>query len=269
MTVITRFAPSPTGYLHLGHIHAALFAHGKAREQGGVFLLRLEDIDTQRCRPHYAAALLEDLRWLGIDWDGPVRVQTEHLPDYRAALDQLIRRGLAYPCFCSRADIEAAGAAPHGPEGPIYPGTCRHLPAAIRAERMTREKHAWRLDMAAALRAVAAMPRDPSAFGDIVIERRDTPGSYHLCSVHDDAAQGITLVTRADDLAPARAMHELLQALFGWPHPDYAHFPLLTDAKGRRLSKRDDAVSIRALRAGGASPDDIRALAYAGATPTT
>jgi glutamyl-Q tRNA(Asp) synthetase len=257
MTVITRFAPSPTGYLHLGHIHAALVARGA----GDRMLLRLEDIDTQRCRPIYAAAILDDLRWLGIAWDGPVRVQTEHLPEYRAALDELIARGLAYPCFCSRADIEAAGAAPHGPDGLVYPGICRHLPSATRAERLTTEKHAWRLDMAAALRVAPGLARDPSLFGDIVIERRDTPGSYHLCSAHDDAMQGVTLVTRGLDLAPARALHELLQALFGWPHPDYRHFPLLTDADGRRLSKRDDATSIRALRAAGHSPETIRAMA--------
>jgi len=257
MTVITRFAPSPTGHLHLGHIHAALVA----RRAGDLMLLRLEDIDTQRCRPDYAEAILDDLRWLGIDWDGPVLVQTDHLPLYRAALNQLIARGLAYPCFCSRADIEAAGAAPHGPEGPVYPGTCRHLAPALRIERMARERHCWRLDMSKSLATTQRQDGGPSAFGDIVIERRDTPGSYHLCSVHDDAMQGVTLVTRAYDLAPAEPLHRLLQDLFGWPHPNYRHFPLLTDAYGKRLSKRDNASSIRALRAAGHPPEAIRAMA--------
>ncbi len=263
MTLTTRFAPSPTGYLHLGHAHAALFAWNRARATGGRFLLRLEDIDGQRCRPEYATAILDDLAWLGIDWDGPVRVQSEHLAEYSADVADLARRGLAYPCFCSRADIAAAGAAPHGPEGPIYPGTCRDLAPEVRMERMAHELYAWRLDMARALQATGTHPSNgsPAAFGDIVIARRDAPGSYHLCATHDDARQGITLVTRAEDLAPARPLHGVLQDLFGWPHPDYAHFPLLMDGSGRRLAKRDRAFTLQAMRQAGVTPASVRNLA--------
>lgn len=272
---VTRFAPSPTGYLHIGHVHAALVAERAARRAGGRFLLRLEDIDPARCRPAYAAAIIEDVRWLGLVWDGPVRVQSAHLPEYRAALAALERRGLLYPCFCSRADIAQAQSAPHAaPDGSaVYPGTCRHLSPAARAARIASgAPHAWRLDMARALRAAdtpllvaeaGTPPRaaDPAAFGDVVLGRRDVPASYHLCVTHDDAHQGVTLVTRGEDLRPATDLHRLLQALFGWPAPAYAHHPLLTDAEGRRLAKRDGATSVRALRAAGAEPGDVRALA--------
>ncbi len=260
MTVITRFAPSPTGRLHLGSAHAALFAWQRARHAGGRFLLRIEDIDTQRCRPEYTAGILEDLAWLGLDWDGPVRVQTEHLAEYDADIRALAARGLLYPCFCSRADIAAAASAPHGPEGPLYPGTCRHLTPAERARRQG-QPHAWRLDMAAALAVAGELPRDPRPFGDVVIGRRDTPASYHLCVTHDDAVQGVTLVTRGADLEPATALHMLLQRLMGWPTPEYEHHPLLTDAEGRRLSKRDRATAIHALREDGATPEQVRTMA--------
>jgi glutamyl-Q tRNA(Asp) synthetase len=257
--VITRFAPSPTGLLHLGSAYAALYAWTRARHAGGRFLLRIEDIDTQRCRPEYTTALIEDLLWLGLDWDGEIRVQTRHLPEYDADIAELARRGLAYPCFCSRADIAAAASAPHGPEGPVYPGTCRHLSQAERTRR-SGEKHAWRLDVAAALREAGQLAHDPAPFGDFVIGRRETPASYHLCVTHDDAAQGITLVTRGADLAPA-TLNMLLQRLMGWPTPDYEHHPLLTDANGRRLAKRDHATTIRGLREGGHTRSEVRALA--------
>eukprot|EP01037_Dinobryon_pediforme_P009689 gene9689-9753_t len=250
----------PTGLLHLGSAYAALYAWRRAREANGSFLLRIEDIDTQRCRPEYTAAIIEDLRWLGLDWDGDVRVQTRHLAEYDADVAALARRGLAYPCFCSRADIAAAASAPHGPEGPVYPGTCRHLSIAERARR-SGEKHAWRLDVAAALGEAGPLDRDPTPFGDFVIARRETPASYHLCVTHDDAAQGVTLVTRGQDLAPATAVHVLLQRLMGWPTPDYEHHGLLTDSTGRRLAKRDRAVTIRGLREAGHLPEDIRAMA--------
>ncbi len=206
--IVTRFAPSPTGLLHLGHAHAALFGWRLARAApGGRFLLRLEDIDPGRCRPEFAAAIAEDLAWLGLDWDGPVRVQSAHFPEYRAALDALAARGLLYPCFCTRAGIarEAAAAAhaPHGPDGPLYPGTCRRLGAAERAARLARgDAYALRLDMARALDAVpepltyeergeGRIRCDPAArFGDAVLARKDIPASYHLCVTHDDAAQG-------------------------------------------------------------------------------
>ncbi len=278
MSTVTRFAPSPTGFLHLGHAHAALFAWRRARVGGGKFLLRLEDIDPGRCRPEFSSAIEEDLGWLGLDWDGPVLVQSRHLAEYRAALDRLEARGLLYPCFCTRADIlreiEQAAAAPHAPDGsPLYPGLCRALPSAQRAARIAAgEPHAWRLDMARALASVA-MPLDfdeagegrircqPERFGDVVLARKDAPASYHLCVTHDDALQGVTLVTRGIDLKPATDLHRLIQALMGWPAPAYAHHPLLTDAAGRRLAKRDRAATLRDLRRQGTSPREVRARA--------
>jgi glutamyl-Q tRNA(Asp) synthetase len=274
---VTRFAPSPTGFLHLGHAHSALDGWRRARAAGGRFLLRLEDIDPGRCRPDYAAAIEEDLRWLGLDWDGAVRVQSQHLPEYRVALESLAARGLLYPCFCTRAeitrDIAASLAAPHGPDGPLYPGTCRGLPEAERGRRIaTGEAHALRLDMR---RALALAPPDlsfaeegagrvachPARFGDVVLARKDAPASYHLCVTHDDALQGVTLVTRGEDLRAATDLHRLLQVLMGWPEPAYAHHRLLTDASGRRLAKRDKAATLRDLRDAGATPAAVRAMA--------
>ena len=276
MSIVTRFAPSPTGYLHLGHAFSALTAWRRARAAGGRFLLRLEDIDPSRCRLDYAAAILEDLASLGLDWDGPVRTQSAHMADYAAVLDDLRARGLLYPCFCSRGDIQrhVIAAAPHGPpsEGPdgapLYPGTCRDLSDAKRAARM-HEPHALRLDMGRALAMLAGpltfheegegiIPADPARFGDAVLARKDTPASYHLCVTHDDALQGVTLVTRGEDLREATHLHRLLQALMGWPTPDYAHHRLLTDPEGRRLAKRDRAPTLRALRAAGVSADEVR-----------
>jgi glutamyl-Q tRNA(Asp) synthetase len=277
-TLVTRFAPSPTGYLHLGHAHAALFAQACAREAGGRFLLRLEDIDATRCRPDFAAAILEDLAWLGVDWDGTVRVQSAHMADYAAVVASLAARGLLYPCFCTRAEIAreiaAIGNAPHGADGPLYPGICRNVPEAERARRLAAGMpHAWRLDMAAACAAapgplwceeVGEPPflADPAPlFGDVVLARKDTPASYHLCVTHDDALQGVTLVTRAVDLKPAVHLHRLLQALMGWPVPRWRHHRLLTGPDGRRLSKRDGGLSLRALREAGHSPAAVRAMA--------
>jgi glutamyl-Q tRNA(Asp) synthetase len=281
MSIVTRFAPSPTGHLHLGHAFSALFAWRRAREAGGRFLLRLEDIDPSRCRPEFAAAILEDLAWLGLDWDGEVRVQSQHLPDYRSALDHLAARALLYPCFCTRADIQRemdqSAAAPHTPDGtPLYPGTCRSLSHDEREARMAAgERHALRLDMRRALVGVrqvlcfeeageGPVACRPEQFGDVVLARKDAPASYHLCVTHDDAAQGVTLVTRGADLRPATHLHRLLQVLMGWPAPAYAHHRLLTDAAGRRLAKRDRAATLRELRAEGKSPADVRALAEAG-----
>jgi glutamyl-Q tRNA(Asp) synthetase len=273
---VTRFAPSPTGFLHLGHAHAALFGWRKARAAGGRFLLRIEDIDPGRCRPAFAEAILEDLAWLGLDWDGPVRVQSAHLAEYRAALDALRARGLLYPCFCTRADIAreiaASAGAPHGPDGPLYPGTCRRLSGDEAAARIAAgEPHAWRLDMARALEDAPALDFeeegegrlrcDPARFGDAVLARKDAPASYHLCVTHDDAVQGVTLVTRGEDLKPATDLHRLIQHLMGWPAPRYAHHRLLTDAAGRRLAKRDRAATLRDLRAAGVSPAEARARA--------
>ena len=271
MSIVTRFAPSPTGHLHLGHAFSALIAWRRARAAGGRFLLRLEDIDPTRCRPEFATAILEDLAWLGLDWDGEVRVQSGHLAEYRAVLDALATRGLLYPCFCTRADIQQSAAAPHTPDGaPLYPGTCRSLSADERAARIAAgERYALRLDMARALSAVsqsltcgeegeATIVCHPEQFGDVVLARKDAPASYHLCVTHDDALQGVTLITRGADLKPATHLHRLLQALMGWPVPAYAHHRLLTDASGRRLAKRDRAMTLRELRAQGHSPEAVR-----------
>lgn len=282
MSIVTRFAPSPTGYLHLGHAWSALVAWRRAREAGGRFLLRIEDIDPTRCRPAFADAIQEDLAWLGLDWDGPVRVQSRHLPEYQAVLDALSGQGLLYPCFCTRADIAgeiaAAASAPHAPDGsPRYPGTCRTLPKAERARRIAAGvPYALRLDMAAALARTGALtcheeqegilPCDPAAFGDVVLARKDAPASYHLCVTHDDAAQGVTLVTRGTDLKAATHVHRVLQVLMGWPQPVYAHHALLLDASGRRYAKRDGAKSLRDLRAEGLDPATVRTWAMTAAT---
>lgn len=266
MITTTRFAPSPTGCLHLGHAHAALVA----RAAGERFLLRIEDIDATRCRPEYTDGILEDLAWLGLDWEEPVRVQSQHLSDYQAVLDHLRARALLYPCFCTRADIRSHLSAPHGPDGPLYPGTCRHLSADERAERIAAgAPHAWRLDMARALvpgltyhEANQGVIRcDPARFGDVVLARKDVPASYHLCVTHDDALQGVTLVTRGRDLQPATDLHRLLQTLLGYPEPAYAHHRLLTDASGRRLAKRDHATTLRGLREAGVSASEVRKMA--------
>jgi glutamyl-Q tRNA(Asp) synthetase len=269
--IVTRFAPSPTGYLHLGHAHAARFAQTAARAAGGRFLLRIEDIDRARCRPEFDAAILEDLAWLGLAWDGPVRRQSAHMDDYRAALDRLDRLGVTYPCFCSRKDITAAGAAPHGP-GVVYPGTCRALSRAVAAERIAaRQPYAIRLHIAGGLartgplawhdRARGWIVAVPEIEGDPVIARRDTPTSYHLSVTVDDHLQGVTLVTRGEDLFQATHVHRLLQALLGYEPPDYHHHALLTNDAGERLSKRDGATAIRVLREQGATPEQVRTMA--------
>ena len=264
--VVTRFAPSPTGLLHLGHVFAAQTAAGLARRRGGRYLLRIEDIDQGRCRPEYDAAILDDLEWLGLAPDAPPWRQSDRLPAYAAALDRLRAEGLIYPCFCTRGDIrreiQAMASAPHGPDGPLYPGTCRALDAGLRQERLAAgAPHAWRLDVAAA--AARAGPLDwvderagrqratPEILGDVVLARRDSPTSYHLAVVVDDAAQAITLVTRGEDLFAATHLHRLLQALLDLPVPAWHHHRLLVDAAGRRLAKRDDARSVRTLRAAG------------------
>ena len=268
---VTRFAPSPTGFLHLGHARAALMAWRRARSTGGRFLLRIEDIDPTRCRPEFRTAIEQDLRWLGLDWDGPVRVQSAHLAEYRNMLDSLGARGLLFPCFCTRSDIAGSANAPHGPEGAVYPGTCRRLAASEGKDRIARgEPHALRLDMTCALaQAPPALSYheegegrlrcDPARFGDVVLARKDAPASYHLCVTHDDALQGVTLVTRGADLRPATDLHRLLQTLMDLPEPAYAHHALLTDAHGQRLAKRTGATSLRDL---GATPAEVRARAF-------
>jgi len=282
--LVTRFAPSPTGLLHLGHAHAALFAERVARAAVGRFLLRIEDIDQGRCRPEYEAAITEDLRWLGLDWEEPVMRQRDRFAAYGHALDRLRDRGLLYPCFCTRKEIQreiaGAGQAPHGPDGPLYPGTCRGLQEEERQARIAAGRaYALRLDVSAAQAAVmavgdpltwnehgrgldgTAVPAEPQIHGDVVLARKDVPASYHMAVTLDDAEQGITLVTRGEDLAPATHIHRLLQALLDLPVPAWHHHALIADAAGRRLAKRDDAQSIRSLREQGLSPAEVRRMA--------
>ena len=274
--IVTRFAPSPTGLIHLGSAYSALFAARAAREVGGRFLLRIEDIDRTRCRPEFTAAILEDLAWLGLSWEEPVRVQSEHFDDYRAALARLDAMGLVYPCFCTRteimAEIAAAGGAPHGAEGPLYPGTCRRLSAAERKARLARgDDHALRLDTAKATalagplswrdRARGTQQARPELLGDAVLARKDTPTSYHLAVTLDDHLQGVTSVTRGEDLFAATHLHRLLQTLLGLAVPDYHHHALLRGPDGRRFAKRDRALTLRALRAAGRTPAEVRAMA--------
>ncbi|WP_395746327.1 tRNA glutamyl-Q(34) synthetase GluQRS [Prosthecobacter sp.] len=272
MPEVTRFAPSPTGWLHLGHAYAALFAHEQAA--GGRFLIRLEDIDGTRARPEYEEAIFEDLAWLGLEWEKPVRRQSEHFDDYRAALMKLEGLGVLYPCFCTRREIQEeisrAGNAPQGPDGPLYPGTCRHRSVEERAQRMAAgEQYALRLDVAKAMglvegelswrdRGRGVFTAQPGVFGDVVLARKDTPASYHLAVVVDDALQGITLVTRGEDLLEATHLHRLLQALLGLPVPEWRHHGLITDENGKRLAKRDDARSLRSLRAEGWTSERVR-----------
>ena len=274
MKAVTRFAPSPTGYLHLGHAYSALFA-ARAAGPDGIFLLRIEDIDQTRCRPEFIAGIEEDLAWLGLDWPRPARRQSEHFADYRAALDRLQVRDLLYPCFCTRSEVQAeiarSPSAPHGPDGPLYPGTCRHLDPALRDERLARgDAFALRLNIAAAVEQAGALHwhdrahgerlATPEIFGDAVLARKETPTSYHLAVTVDDTLQGVTLVTRGDDLLPATHLHRLLQALLGLPTPSYHHHRLLTDSAGARLAKRDRAATLRSLREAGKTPDEVKAM---------
>jgi glutamyl-Q tRNA(Asp) synthetase len=276
-SVTTRFAPSPTGRLHLGHAYSAIRAHDFARAADGRFLLRFEDIDPGRVREEYYAAIEEDLGWLGLRWDGePVR-QSRRIALYERALEALKAQGVVYPCFCTRkeiaAEIAASVSAPHppaqGPDGALYPGTCRHLSEVERARRMAREPHAWRIDMAeAAARAGPLFWEDeeagrvvakPEIHGDVVLARKDAPTSYHLAVTVDDAAQGITDVVRGMDLFAATHVHRLLQALLDLPVPRYHHHALIVDEAGKRLAKRDDARSLETLREAGLSGEAVAA----------
>ena len=256
---VTRFAPSPTGRLHLGHAYSAVLGHQRARGGGGRFLLRIEDLDQTRSRPEYVRGIEDDLRWLGIDWDGEVLVQSQRTQFYADALEQLRQRGLVYPCFCTRADIAASLTAPHGDAGSSYPGTCRALPDD--PERRASTPHSWRLDCAKAL-AIARLPSwaeedggrftaDPGDIGDAILARKDAPASYHLACVTDDAASGVTLVVRGADLRPSTPIQRLLQMLLRLPEPVYCHHPLVTHADGRRLAKRDLAPTLAAMREAG------------------
>jgi glutamyl-Q tRNA(Asp) synthetase len=282
MQPVFRFAPSPNGRLHLGHAYSALLNADFAQRWGGRFLLRIEDIDVTRCRPEYEAAIIEDLRWLGLGWEQPVRRQSEHFSDYRAALARLQERALVYPCFCSRKEIAAAveaverstGQWPRDPDGtPLYPGTCAAIAEAERARRMAAEPHAWRLSVPLAL-AAARGPQgyrrfdpqgrehevraDPGRWGDAVIARKETPTSYHLSVVVDDALQGVTHVVRGTDLEAATDLHVLLQALLGLPSPVYHHHGLIRDPAGDKLSKSAKAEALADLRARGVPAAEVR-----------
>ena len=277
----TRFAPSPSGALHLGHAFSAIQAHDRAREAGGRFLLRIEDIDGTRSRPEHVARIIEDLRWLGLTWDGEVLFQSSRLDAYADALDRLKALGLIYRCFCTRAEIAASLSAPHGPEGAIYPGTCRRVTSA-EAEARSGEPHCWRLDMAKAISTIVTaehvrhdgvlvwhdevagdIAADPLAHGDVVLARKDAPASYHLAVTVDDAFQGVTHVVRGRDLFTATDVHRLLQALLGLPTPVYRHHALLLGSDGERLAKRHNAPTLESLRFGGADgaalADELRA----------
>ncbi len=277
--VVTRFAPSPTGLLHTGHAFSALFAYESARRSEGPFILRIEDLDFTRCRPEFETALEEDLGWLGITWELPVRRQSDHLSDFAAAADSLQQQGLLYPCFCTRKDIQqeinAAGGAPHGPDGPVYPGTCKHLSPAERDDRIAAgQSFALRLNLEKAIRITGSdLPwRDlakgwqtarPEIFGDIVLIRKDIGSSYHLAVVHDDAIQGVTRVTRGMDLFSATHIQRVLQSLLVLPTPVYHHHQLICDNNGKRLAKRDNAESLRSIRDRGITAEELRAKLFA------
>ena len=277
--VVTRFAPSPTGELHLGSAYSAWTGWHRARVAGGSYLVRIEDIDIRRCKREFETAILADLKWLGFTWDGEVRRQSDHFADYGRVLDQLDARGLLYPCFCSRADIAASTSAPHalqGPDGPLYPGTCRHLSAPERRDRLAAgHEHCLRLDAEKAAREAGPyhfvdetrgrIEGQPLLLGDFVIARKDTPTSYHLSVTVDDHLQGVTLVTRGEDLLLSTHAHALLQKLLGYATPLYAHHKLLTAPSGRRFAKRDRDMTIRAMREAGMSPQEVVARALAAA----
>ncbi|SCW55450.1 glutamyl-Q tRNA(Asp) synthetase [Sphingobium faniae] len=287
--MVSRFAPSPTGRLHIGHGWSALMAMDMARAAGGAFRLRIEDIDGTRSRPEHVAGIIADLRWLGVEWDGAIVFQSERLDRYDAALERLRTMELLYPCFCTRADIQAQWAAsvsaPHGPEGAIYPGTCRSLSETERARRIEAgDPLAWRIDMARAVARMgplhwtalpfspgmgpaATIAADPLAAGDVVLARKDAPASYHLSCTLDDAAMGATHVLRGHDLFAATHIHRLLQALLDLPTPAYLHHPLLLGPDGKRLAKRDGAIGLADLRAQGADPAQLAADLRAGRFP--
>jgi len=263
MSTVTRFAPSPTGRLHIGHAYSALYAQQQAKKSGGQFILRIEDIDTGRCRPEFEDGIYEDLAWIGIAWAAPVRRQSDHMNDYRDALDKLSAQDLLYPCFCTRKDIQAeiehSGAAPHGPEGQLYPGTCRNLSTDERTTKITAGMpYALRLDIEKACascapltwndRAQGTQTATPKILGDVVLARKDTPASYHLCVTLDDHLQDITLVTRGDDLFYATHLHRLLQELLGLNVPEWQHHKLLRDKNGKRFAKRDNKVTLQYWR---------------------
>jgi len=283
MSFVTRFAPSPTGFLHLGHAYSAILASDAAAKAGGVFLLRLEDIDTTRCRPEFEISIYDDLAWLGLDWPLPIRRQSDHMADYAAALDRLRALGVVYRCFLTRKEIAAASlSAPHTPgegaDGVIYRGPAQRMSLDEEDSRIARgESFAWRLSLKysqdllgenfARLEFVEREPgsnteqiasAQPDLLGDVIIARKDTPTSYHLSVTHDDALQGVTHIIRGEDLLLSTHIHVLLQRLLNLPTPIYWHHPLLTGPDGKRYAKRDKSLTLAALREAGVSPAEIR-----------
>jgi glutamyl-Q tRNA(Asp) synthetase len=272
MAVRTRFAPSPTGELHLGHALAAKVACDLAASLCGSFLLRHEDIDTTRVRPRFYARIEEDLRWLGLAWSGEVVRQSDRRAAYDSALNALRELGVIYPCFCTRREIQielaAMASAPHGPEGSLYPGTCRAIPPSQSQQRVIKgDPHAWRLNSALAAHfhpiltytdlRHGTMQVNASLLGDVILARKDIGPAYHLAVVVDDAYQGITHITRGEDLLASTHVHRLLQEMLRLPEPVYLHHPLVTDADGRRLAKRDSSMSLSSLRSAGLTPQEI------------
>jgi len=270
--LVTRFAPSPSGYLHLGHAYSAIFAYKIAKENNGKFILRMEDIDTTRCKRKYEEAILEDLEWLGLKWSNPVRRQSEHLAYYQEALQKLKCMGLLYPCFCTRSDIlteiMSATDAPHNRTSFIYPGTCRHLPFNIQKTKLCNNKnHSFRLDIQKAIKSSKPLYWEEFSkkkirvkadyFGDIVIARKDIPTSYHLAVTLDDHIQDISLVTRGADLFESTHIQRMIQSLLGLQVPIYRHHQLLKTSKGKRFAKRNRSLTLRNLRKSGYAPDSI------------
>ena len=273
--IVTRFAPSPTGRLHLGHAFSAVLGHDAARRSGGRFLLRIEDLDQGRTRPEFVDGIYEDMQWLGLEWDEPVLIQSRRTSAYEEALGALRDRGLVYACFCTRADIAQSLTAPHGDAATSYPGTCRTLPDD--PERRASTPHCWRLDSAKALQTVPLpswSEADHEIFraleeqiGDAILARKDAPASYHLSCVVDDAASGVTVVTRGADLRPSTPIQRLLQGLLGLPESTYLHHPLVTHEDGRRLAKRDLAPTLAAMRESGVDGGQLASDLLAGKLP--
>lgn len=272
---ITRFAPSPTGLLHLGHAFSALLAYRSAQKNNGAFFLRIEDIDTTRCRPEFEEAIYRDLAWLGLTWETPVRRQSEHFDVYQKTLDQLDEKGVLYPCFCSRAEIRReiknSSGAPHGPEGPLYPGTCRNLSQEEKAHNIKNDlPFAVRLDTEKALKLVGEnlffnekgtkTKADPQNLGDVVLARKESPSSYHLSVVVDDHLQGISHIIRGQDLFHTTPVHCLLQKLLDYQTPEYHHHDLLLGPDGKRLAKRDQSITLETLKKDGRTIPEIEKL---------
>jgi glutamyl-Q tRNA(Asp) synthetase len=273
--IVTRFAPSPTGRLHLGHAYSALVGHARAKDANGAFRLRIEDLDQTRSRPEFVGGIYQDLEWLGIGWQEPVLVQSQRTAAYEAALERLKSEGLVFACFCTRADIAQSLTAPHGDAATSYPGTCRNLPDD--PGRRATAPHCWRLKSERALER-AGLPSwaetDGARFtasaqdiGDAILARKDAPASYHLACVVDDWHSGVTLVVRGMDLRPSTPVQRLLQVLLALPEPTYLHHPLVTHSDGRRLAKRDLAPTLAAIREGGVDGSTLAADLLAGKLP--